>query len=231
VAEPHVVHGGAPDVAHAPEPLYARVRREDPERLGDADLLGVLLGSPRARSAEARALRLLGRFGTLRRLACATPGELVTRGVPPAAAVRIAAAFALGRRAAQQPLQSGAVVRSSADIFERFRHALRDVKRERFLCVLLDAKNRVMREEVVSEGGLTSAPVHPREVFATAIREHALSLVLVHNHPSGDPEPSPEDHEITRRLVSAGDLLGIHIADHIVIGEGRYVSFLERGWI
>ncbi len=84
---------------------------------------------------------------------------------------------------------------------------------------------------MVSEGILTASLVHPREVFASAIRHAAASIVLVHNHPSMDPEPSPEDIEITRRLVAVGELVGIRIADHIVLGGGRYVSFLERGLI
>ena len=97
--------------------------------------------------------------------------------------------------------------------------------------MLLDAKNRVMRDEAISEGSLTSSLVHPREVFATAIRESAGGLVCVHNHPSGDPEPSPEDMDITRRLCAVGELVGIRVLDHVVIGDGRYVSFLDRGWI
>ena len=97
--------------------------------------------------------------------------------------------------------------------------------------VMLDAKNRVMREARVSEGILTASLVHPREVFAPAIREAAAGIVVVHNHPSGDPEPSPEDHEVTARLCAVGELVGIRVLDHVVIGDGCYVSFLERGLI
>lgn len=95
--------------------------------------------------------------------------------------------------------------------------------------MLLDGKNRVLREERVSEGSLTASLVHPREVFAPAIRESAGALVFVHNHPSGDPTPSVEDVEITRRLCAVADLVGIRILDHVVVGDGTYVSFLERG--
>ncbi len=95
--------------------------------------------------------------------------------------------------------------------------------------MLLDGKNCVMREDLVSEGILTASLVHPREVFAPAIREAAAGIVLIHNHPSGDPEPSPEDLEVTRRLCAVGELIGIRVLDHVVIGDGRYVSFLERG--
>jgi len=96
---------------------------------------------------------------------------------------------------------------------------------------MLDGKNRVIREICVSEGILTASLVHPREVFVPAIRESAAGIVLVHNHPSGDPEPSPEDLEVTHRLTAVGELIGIRVLDHVVIGDGRYVSFLERGLI
>ena len=97
--------------------------------------------------------------------------------------------------------------------------------------MLLDSKNRVIREDLVSEGILTASLVHPREVFAPAIREAAGGLVLVHNHPSGDPEPSAEDLEVTQRLCAVGELVGIRILDPVIVGDGCYVSFLARGLI
>ena len=103
------------------------------------------------------------------------------------------------------------------------------LEKEQFHIVMLDGKNRILREERISEGILTASLVHPREVFAPAIREAAAGLVLIHNHPSGDPEPSPEDREVTRRLVAVGELVGIRILDHVIVGDGRYVSFIERG--
>jgi DNA repair protein RadC len=126
-------------------------------------------------------------------------------------------------------LAPGRPLKSSGDIFAAFHPRLRDLKKERFLSVLVDAKNRVLREDLISVGTLTASIVHPREVFAPAIREGANGLLLIHNHPSGDPDPSPEDLEVTRRLCAAGELLGIRILDHIVIGDGTYASFLERG--
>jgi DNA repair protein RadC len=193
----------------------------------DVDLLTVLVGSP---GADAQARALLARFRSLRRAACASPQELrVVLGVPEAAAARLAAAFALGRRTAAGLFGKGAPFRASADIFERYHPHLRDAKKERFLAVMLDGKNHVLREERVSEGSLTSSLVHPREVFAPAIRESASALVFVHNHPSGDPEPSPEDLDITRRLCAVGEIVGIRVLDHVVIGDGAFVSFLDRG--
>ena len=97
--------------------------------------------------------------------------------------------------------------------------------------ILLDGKHRVLREELVSQGTLTTSPVHPREVFGVAIRHHAAAVVLVHNHPSGDPTPSADDLEITRRLADVGDLVGIRIVDHVIVGDGCFASLADRGML
>jgi DNA repair protein RadC len=239
---------------HAP---HRRIWDEGPDRLSTPDLLEVLLGGAppllaggegaaggagasgeagagtgpgRGRRAD-EAWAVLERFESLRRVAAGSVAELAAAGLSADGAVRVAAAFALGRRAAGEGVRRGAPFATSADIFERYHPLLRDARRERFLTVLLDGKNRVMRDEWVSEGSLTSSLVHPREVFARAIRESAGAVVFVHNHPSGDPEPSPEDVEVTRRLCSAGEIVGIRVLDHVVIGEAAYVSFLDRGWL
>ena len=204
-----------------------------PEALSSEELLAVVLGpGGRQATAEGTARRALERLGGLRRLSAAGPGEIrAWATLPDGLAQRLAAAFALGRRVQSARLEAGRVLASSGDIYAAFQGRLRDLKKERFISVLLDGRQRVMREDLVSEGILTASLVHPREVFAPAIREAASALLLVHNHPSGDPEPSPEDVEITRRLVAAGELVGIRVVDHVVIGEGSYVSFLERGMI
>lgn len=203
------------------------------DSLSNRDLLSVVLPPGRnGESAAVTAFRLLKRFGSLRALASASARELEQeRGLGSASAVRLVAAFALGRRLLGERMAPGRLLRESAEIFACFHDRLRDLKKERFLTVMLDGKNRVIREDQVSEGILTASLVHPREVFAPAIRESAAGLILVHNHPSGDPEPSPEDHEVTRRLCAVGELVGIRVLDHVVIGDGRYVSFLERGLI
>jgi DNA repair protein RadC len=193
-------------------------------------LAGVL--SPRSALGRTAAAALLERFGTLRRLSIATPIELAGAcGAAAPGVVRLAAAFALGRRVHAQRLPVGRTLRTSHEIFEAYHARMRDLRKERFVAVHLDAKNRLLREELISEGTLTASLVHPREVFGPAMREHTVALLLVHNHPSGDPEPSPEDHEVTRRLQQVGDLVGIRVVDHVVIGDGRYVSFLERGYV
>jgi DNA repair protein RadC len=218
---------------HGPRLSIDWISRHGADAATDADLLAAVLCAGEGEPAAASAARLLlGRFRTLRRLAAASPREVRAAGrLSEGAAARVAAAFALGRRAAAGRWEKGEPFRASADIFERYHPTLRDARKERFLAVLLDGKNRVLRDERISEGSLTSSLVHPREVFAPAIRESASALVFVHNHPSGDPEPSPEDVDVTRRLCAVGELVGIRVLDHVVIGDGAFVSFLDRGLI
>ena len=119
-------------------------------------------------------------------------------------------------------------VRTAQDVYEAFRDRLACLDREEFLVVLLDGKNHILGFNQVSVGSLTAALVHPREVFKPAILANAAALILVHNHPSGDPEPSAEDRAITARLKQVGELVGIRILDHVVIGDERYASFAEQ---
>jgi DNA repair protein RadC len=191
------------------------------------EVLAAILGGPRT-SAAARARELLAETDLLE-LSRLPPGELSTRfGMPSATAARVAAAFALGRRVehARRPLRPS--MRSPRRVHELVAVELRGLERERFLVLLLDGKHRLKRRELVSEGTLTTSLVHPREVFRPAVRESAAAVVVVHNHPSGDPEPSLEDVEVTRRLIEAGRLLGIPLLDHVVVGDGRFASLRER---
>src|SRR5688572_2517492 len=200
-----------------------RLARLGPDALGAAELVAVLLGTGmQGRSAVEVANLLLERSGGLRRLSTRTVGEIAqSPGLGRARAARLLAAFALGRQVAQVRMAPGARFRSGADIFQHYHGRMRDLRKEQFWAVLLDGKNRVLREERVSEGSLTASLVHPREVFAPAIRESAGAVVFVHNHPSGDPTPSVEDVEITRRLCAVADLVGIRVLDHVVVGDGR----------
>ena len=193
-----------------------------PDLLDTPRLLAVITGRSNARLVADRPLP---------ELADTSPEELRQAGLSDSGAQRLACALELGRRLHYAPLRPGVQLRSAEQIFRAFEPQLRPLKKERFLAVLLDARQRVIRVETVSEGILTASLVHPREVFAPAIRHAAASIVLCHNHPSQDPTESPEDIEITRRLVAVGELVGIRIADHVVIGGGRYVSFLERGLV
>ena len=120
-------------------------------------------------------------------------------------------------------------IRSPRDVYQLLAPTLRDERREHFVVLLLDTRNGVMRTRTVSIGDLSSSIVHPREVFQEAIRHGAASLIVAHNHPSGDPTPSPEDGAVTKRLAEAGQLLGIELLDHIILGDGRFVSLKEKG--
>jgi DNA repair protein RadC len=194
----------------------------------DRELLALVLDAGAASTAGlALADRLIGSAGGIGRLDRRLgAGPL---GLPPEQAATVRAALELGRRAAAEPLAAGSPVRDAAAVYGHFRGRLPQLDREVFYVLLLDGKNRVETEVQVSEGSLTAALVHPREVFAPAMRGAAASLILVHNHPSGDPTPSAEDAAITQRLRQVGELVGIRILDHVVIGRGRWVSMAEEG--
>lgn len=138
------------------------------------------------------------------------------------------AAVEIVRRALSTPFSVPDPFRSAADVFDRYRYLVADYRVEVFLAVLLDAKNRPVQDIRVSTGILNGSLLHPREVFAPAVRERAASILLVHNHPSGDPAPSPEDREATRRLRAAGGIVGIEVLDHVIIGDGSFYSFREE---
>jgi DNA repair protein RadC len=142
--------------------------------------------------------------------------------------LRWEAAVELVRRALSTPIPRPEPFRSGADVFDRFRFVLSDAPVEVFLAVLLDVKHRPVGEERVTVGVLDGSLVHPREVFVAAVRERAAAVILVHNHPSGDPAPSAQDREVTRRLRSAGGILGIPVIDHVILGDGSYFSFREE---
>lgn len=139
------------------------------------------------------------------------------------------AAVELVRRALSEPRSFPEPFRTAADAFDRYRYLVADSPVEVFLAVLLDVKNRRMGDVRVSTGILNGSLIHPREVFSPALRERAASVLLVHNHPSGDPSPSAEDREATRRLRSAGGIVGIAVLDHVIIGDGSFYSFREEG--
>ncbi len=207
--------------------------KNGPEGLTDAQLLAILLriGRPDFSAVEV-AMDLLVQLDGLRGLANRSLEELcAVPGVGPAKAAQVLAGIELGKRALATPLTAGVRIRGSQDIFQHFYPLLRDVRHEVFKAVLLDAKHGIIRDITVSEGSLTVSIVHPREVFNFAVRESAAAIIFVHNHPSGDPHPSEEDHVLTRRLIAAGDILGIRVLDHIIIGDGRYVSFADEGFL
>jgi len=210
-----------------------RLRDSGAEALSAAELIALLLRTgARGSDAVDVARALLAQMGGLDRLECAPMNELATvDGVGAAKAASLIAAFELGRRCAASHLPEGAALRSPEDVFHRFALRLRRLNQERFLVVMLDGRHRVICEEVVSQGTLTASLVHPREVFRPALRASAAALILVHNHPSGDPTPSAEDRAVTARLARAGEILGVRVLDHVVVAERGFVSLREEGAI
>ncbi|MGQ4808877.1 hypothetical protein NKDENANG_02270 [Candidatus Entotheonellaceae bacterium PAL068K] len=202
--------------------------------LSDAHLLAILLRTgdrTSGISAVGLAMRLLQGFGeSLEALSAATVAELCqVPGVGMAKACEIKAAFEIGRRLLAHQGGRAKQFRSSQDVANYYMPLLTGKKREQFWIVLLDRKNAIMREVMVSQGSLTASVVHPREVFNPAIRDSAAAVICVHNHPSGDPQPSREDRTLTTRLADAGRLLGIQVLDHIIVGRDTYMSFADEG--
>jgi len=206
------------------------LRALGPAALRDDELVALLLrtGASR-RSALTLASSLLGERG-IDGLALATVSELCLRsGIGPAKAASIVAAVELGRRLAERCLEPGERIRVPADIHAAFHPRLRGAPQEEFHVVLLDARHCMVRSVLVSRGTLTASLVHPREVFGPALREAAAAVVLVHNHPSGDPSPSAEDRQLTDRLVRVGELLGIPVLDHVIVADRGFASLRELG--
>ena len=208
-----------------------RLYRKGPASLADAELLAILLGTgTKGQTAMDLARDLLSGDGALSELAGREVGELKRlKGVGLAKATKLAAAFEISRRLRSR-VDGGRVSLGSPEaVFAHFGPLMEDLKKEVFRVVLLNSQNGYIKDEIVSEGTLSASLVHPREVFRPAIRESAASLILLHNHPSGDPTPSKEDLRLTRQLVECAKLLDLRIHDHVIIGRGKFVSLAQRG--
>jgi DNA repair protein RadC len=203
------------------------------QALTETELLAIILRNGNASTGQTavdQARGLLDRFQSLKGIDQASVGEITSfKGIGPAKAAQVKASLEIARRIGNHPWENGQPLRSSEDVFHHFRDLLEKEQRELFYVVLLNNKNRKLRDVKISEGSLTAALVHPREVYNPVIRESAAAVIFVHNHPSGDPAPSPEDIEITRRLKEVGEVMGVRVLDHIVIGRDRYFSFSDKG--
>ena len=210
-----------------------RLLREGPNSLSAAQLLAIILRTGgEGRSALDLAIEVLNTFGELTKIEMASLREITSiKGMGKAKIAQIKAAFELGRRLAEEPFIKGSVFSSGHDVFAYFRGRFKNLKKEVFYCMMLDAKNRILKDCKVSEGTLTNSLIHPREAFKDAIKESAVSVIFVHNHPSGDPSPSREDILVTERLVSVGEVIGIRVLDHVIIGDEKYTSMKEKGYI
>lgn len=224
---------GSPRVSEWPS--YERPREKlvsmGAKSLNDSELLAILLRTGnRNESAVALGQRLLATFGGIPGLSRTVVAELSrVKGVGLAKGAQILAALELGRRMSERSFVPEESIRSGESVYRLLGPRLREERKESFWVLLLDTRHRLRRMEKISEGTLAMTPVHPREAFSPAVRESASAVIFVHNHPSGDPEPSPEDWSLTTRLVECGTLLGNRVLDHIVIGDHAYVSLRERG--
>ncbi len=198
--------------------------------LSNSELIALILrtGTP-SENILSLSNRLLSQFD-LPALARATVPELKSiSGIADAKACQITAIFELARRFSSLPEEPRPAFTSPSTCYSLIAPRLSGLKQEHFLCLYLDIKKRLIREETISIGTLDTSVVHPRDVFKGAVSHLASSIILAHNHPSGDPEPSDEDITLTRTLVDAGRLMGISVLDHIIVGDGRFVSLCERG--
>ena len=209
-----------------------RLIRNGPESLSNAELLGIIL---RTGSREENVINLCSRILTeysIKQLSLANVSRLMqVHGVGKAKAAQIAAVFELSRRLETFVEEPKRKICSPKDVYTLMYPKMREQKKEKFITLCLDTKNQILKEEVISTGSLNASIVHPREVFKSALMESSASVIMIHNHPSGDPSPSREDIMVTEKLVEGGKLLGIDVLDHIIIGDGRYVSLKDEGFV
>ncbi len=210
-----------------------RLKELGAEKLSNAELLAVILRTgSRNETAVRLSERIIYQAGGLRFLPDYTLEELQEmKGIGIAKAVQVKAALELGRRMASTLRPEGISLSSPQDVSAFLMEEMRYYRKEYFKIVLMNTKNQILSVENISVGSLNSSIVHPREIFNMPVKKSAASIILVHNHPSGDPNPSREDLDVTRRLVDAGNIIGIKVLDHIIIGEGKYVSLKEMGFM
>lgn len=211
-----------------------KLLREGSSKLSTIEILAILISSgTKKKSAYEIAAQLIASDKRgIRFLAECSPEELgEIKGLGKAKICTILAAVELGKRIAAAPVENRNMIRSSSDIVDIFMERMRYYKKEHFISLMINAKGEIIEEVEVSIGDLCSSTTHPREVFVDAIKRSAGSVVFLHNHPSGDPTPSDMDITTTKRLIEAGMILGIPVLDHIVIGDGVYVSMKAKGLI
>lgn len=210
-----------------------RVLKEGVQVLSNQELVAIVLRSgTRQESVLQLSQRLLYHFHGLRMLNDATVKELTSiKGIGEAKAVEILAAIELGKRVTRLQTPERRAIHSPEAGAELVMDEMRLLSQEHFVCLYLNTKNEVIHRQTVFIGSLNASIVHPREVFKEAFRHSAASIICFHNHPSGDPSPSREDIAITRRLVECGQMIGIEVLDHIVIGDKKFISLKEKGYV
>lgn len=196
--------------------------------LSDSELMAIILRTgTKGENVVDVSNRLILEYGLDKLFECSLTELQKIKGIGPSKAMQLLAMAELGKRHAQSkhPIKR---ITQAKDVFDLFHERLKDEKQEHFYVILLSTKNHIIGEHLVSKGVLDAAILEPREVFRPAIKAAASRIILVHNHPSGDPSPSDEDVEVTRRLIDAGKLVNIQVLDHVIVGNGRHWSWMEK---
>ncbi|MDP4162432.1 MAG: DNA repair protein RadC [Bacillota bacterium] len=210
-----------------------RFMKHGPSSLSNHELIALLLRTgTKDESVLQLSNRLLSQFEGLRLLKAATLEEITAiKGIGAAKAIQLLAAVELGRRVANLSYNDRYVIRSPEDGANFVMNDMRFLSQEHFVCLYLNTKNQVLHKQTIFIGSLNASIVHPREVFKEALKRSAASIICIHNHPSGDPAPSREDIEVTKRLAECGKIIGIDVLDHLIIGENKFVSLKEKGYL
>ncbi|MDI6779862.1 MAG: DNA repair protein RadC [Bacteroidota bacterium] len=230
VGEPSQYHSKITEWPEAERPRE-KLLKYGAQALTDAELIAILIRSGTGKiTAVDIAKTMLKDYDTIGRLVTRSVADIKKyKGIGNTKAVTLAAAFEIGRRAAISGAEKKYKITSPNDVANRFIPLMRDLRQEVFKTLLLDSSNNLLKEVEITRGTLNSSLVHPREVFNAAIIEPAAAIILLHNHPSGNPEPSSEDIQITRQLVEASKIIGIPIHDHIILAGNSFTSFAEKG--
>lgn len=210
-----------------------RFVQNGPESLSNHELIAILLRTgTKDESVLQLANRLLTHFEGLRLLKDASLDEITAiKGIGSAKAIQVLAAVEIGRRISKLTYDDRYIIRSPEDGANYVMHEMRFLSQEHFVCLYLNTKNQVLHKQTIFIGSLNASIVHPREVFKEAFRRSAAYIICIHNHPSGDPTPSREDIEVTKRLAESGKIIGIDVLDHLIIGENKFVSLKEKGYL
>lgn len=201
--------------------------------LSEAQLLAIIIRTGSGnKNALSLAMELLNKFGSLKAIDRASINELKSlKGLGKAKIAQIKASLELGKRLFSEKSDYHIGFNKSIEVFQYLQSKLKGLKQEKFISLILDVKNRLIKEQEVTTGILNESLIHPREAFREAIKEAGASVIFVHNHPSGDPEPSQKDIEITERLAKTGEIIGIKVLDHIIIAENSFISIKDRGYL
>ncbi|WP_313801083.1 DNA repair protein RadC [Cytobacillus sp.] len=210
-----------------------RFIQNGPQSLSIHELVAILLRTgTKDESVLQLSNRLIKHFEGLRLLKDASLDEITSiKGIGKAKAIQLLAAVEIGRRISNLSCDDRYVIRSPEDGAKYVMNDMRFLSQEHFVCLYLNTKNQVLHKQTIFIGSLNASIVHPREVFKEAFRRSAASIICLHNHPSGDPTPSREDIEVTKRLSECGKIIGIEVLDHLIIGDNKFVSLKEKGYL